>query len=405
MPPNASSSVSANQSAAARSAPADAAFRGKGAVGRQRARLLDERRRERGDRTDRRSGRGRREGCGDRGREQLDPGCLVAVELRHARTIRGRAAGTDTIAGRMMPRDDDGRLAAVIRAVGSALDLEQVLRSASRVSWPMPLRRAGLPRLPRGRRRAAGAARHVRRRRSSAPDRVALERGDELAERGARTAFGDHPCGPARASRCRCSRARAVGSAPSARALAAPDAFAERASAPFLLASASLTAGAIENALAVRRAARARDGARVALAARRDDPARRHARHAAARGRHARRGLLQAPLVQLYLLEEAEGRLRLRAAAPPSTDAPSLVSLRAGGRRGERLDAGTTLAEALFGAGAGASSLLVPLIVRRRAARLPGGARRPGSRRSARRPAISPRRSRARPPSRSARSS
>ena len=74
--------------------------------------------------------------------------------------------------------------------------------------------------------------------------------------------------------------------------------------------------------------------------------------------------LLQAPLVQLYLLEEAEGRLRLRAAAPPSTGAPSLVSLRAGGRRGERLDAGATLATALFGAGAGASSsLLMPLIV------------------------------------------
>ncbi len=72
--------------------------------------------------------------------------------------------------------------------------------------------------------------------------------------------------------------------------------------------------------------------------------------------------LLRASLVQIYLLEEAEGRLRLRAAAPPSTDAPSLVSLRTGGRRGERLDAGTTLAAALFGSGADASSLLMPLL-------------------------------------------
>ena len=33
----------------------------------------------------------------------------------------------------MTHRDDDGRLAAVIRAVGSTLDLEQVLRAAARL--------------------------------------------------------------------------------------------------------------------------------------------------------------------------------------------------------------------------------------------------------------------------------
>jgi GAF domain-containing protein len=72
--------------------------------------------------------------------------------------------------------------------------------------------------------------------------------------------------------------------------------------------------------------------------------------------------ILRASLVQIYLLEEAEGRLRLRASAPATSDAPSLVSLRAGGRRSERLDAGAALEAALFGASADDGSLLLPLL-------------------------------------------
>jgi GAF domain-containing protein len=72
--------------------------------------------------------------------------------------------------------------------------------------------------------------------------------------------------------------------------------------------------------------------------------------------------ILRASLVQIYLLEEAEGRLRLRASAPVTSDTPSLVSLRAGGRRSESLDAGAALEAALFGASADDGSLLLPLL-------------------------------------------
>jgi GAF domain-containing protein len=130
----------------------------------------------------------------------------------------------------------------------------------------------------------------------------------------------------------------------------------------FLQSSAALVAGAIENAR-THDEMRGRVGVLESLSRLAETISRAETLDLllpAVVGRAA--NLLGAPLVQLYLLEEAEGRLRLRAAAPPSTDAPSLVSLRAGGRRGERLDAGATLAAALFGAGAGASSLLMPLI-------------------------------------------
>ncbi len=132
--------------------------------------------------------------------------------------------------------------------------------------------------------------------------------------------------------------------------------------ATFLVASASLVAGAIENARAYDEM-RGRVGVLESLSRLADTISRAETLDVLLPAVVSRTAsLLNAPIVQLYLLEEAEGRLRLRAAAPPSTDAPSLVSLRAGGRRGERLDAGATLAAALFGAGEGASSLLLPLL-------------------------------------------
>jgi GAF domain-containing protein len=234
----------------------------------------------------------------------------------------------------MTHRDDDGRLAAVIRAVGSTLDLEQVLRAAARL--------------------LADAAR--------AQSFVYLVDADrELVLRAASEGdVGDHHASTLDVPLLARS-GRALGTI---RLLAeAPDAFPEE-DRPLLLASAAVAASAIENAQAYEelhgRVTVLESLSRLAETILRADTL--DLLLPAVVTRVA--VLLQAPLVQLYLLEEAEGRLRLRAAAPPSTGAPSLVSLRAGGRRGERLDAGATLATALFGAGAGASSsLLMPLIV------------------------------------------
>jgi GAF domain-containing protein len=231
----------------------------------------------------------------------------------------------------MTHRDDDDRLAAVIRAVGSTLDLEQVLRAVVRLLGD-----------------AAGAQSLV----------YLVDAAGELVLRAA--SEGD--AGDPHASRLDlpllARSGRALGTI---RLLAGAFPEQER---PLLLASAAVAAGAIENAQAYDelhgRVTVLESLSRLAETILRADTL--DLLLPAVVTRVA--VLLEAPLVQLYLLEEAEGRLRLRAAAPPSTGAPSLVSLRAGGRRGERLDAGATLATALFGAGAGASSsLLMPLIV------------------------------------------
>jgi GAF domain-containing protein len=238
----------------------------------------------------------------------------------------------------MMTRNDDGRLASVVRVVGSSLDLSQVVRSAVRA----------LPDLA-----AADAC------------RLRLRDADgELVVRAASEEL-DGDTGEGRFA----SRLELPLLARSGRGIGSLELFAE-APAAFpdadrarLLEAVSLVSAAIENAQAYDEL-RGRFGVLESLARLAEAILRAETLDVLLPTVVTRvAGLLQAPLVQLYLLEEAEGRLRLRAAAPPSTDAPSLVSLRAGGRRGERLDAGATLATALFGAGAGASSsLLVPLI-------------------------------------------
>lgn len=257
----------------------------------------------------------------------------------------------------MLSRDDDGRLDAAIRALGSTLDLEQLLRAVTRLFADTAAARACLVYL------AGANGRLVL--------RAASEEGDEQA--------GDEIRGAGDAANLSFERREAIFAADEGSALpllarsgralgvvalmgASPRTVSaeQRGS---LLAMASLAAGAIENAQSHEdlqgRVTVLEALARLAEAILRADTL--DVLLPAVVTRVA--GLLHAPLVQLYLLEEAEGRLRLRAAAPPSTDAPSLVSLRAGGRRGERLDAGATLADALFGDGARASSLLLPLIV------------------------------------------
>ncbi len=326
MAPNASSSVSANQSAAARMAPALAPFGAELAVRGQRAGLLDERGRERGDRPDGRAGGRCGEGCGDRGGEQLDSRWLIALELRHARTIRGPAAAP----------------------IGSSTAWRPLTTTGSQPS-SAPSRGWSSTR-PCDRPRACSPTSRRRRTAASSSPMTPARRSRRARRPSARTGR----------SCCRCSPARGGRSEPS----------------PW-------SAGRAASTRSARSCAQPHRRSRVRSSRHRQPTSCADASSCSSRSRVSRRrssraetldlllpevvtrlaGLLHAPLVQLYLLEEAEGRLRLRAAAPPSTDAPSLVSLRAGGRRGERLDAGTTLAQALFGAGPGASSLLVPLIV------------------------------------------
>jgi GAF domain-containing protein len=255
----------------------------------------------------------------------------MGARYEAARQARIRSGG-------MMTRNDDGRLASVVRVVGSSLDLSQVVRSAVRA----------LPDLA-----AADAC------------RLRLRDADgELVVRAASEEL-DGDTGEGRFA----SRLELPLLARSGRGIGSLELFAE-APAAFpdagrarLLEAVSLVSAAIENAQAHEELC-GRVGVLESLARLAEAILRAETLDVLLPAVVTRvAGLLQAPLVQLYLLEEAEGRLRLRAAAPPSTDAPSLVSLRAGGRRGERLDAGATLATALFGAGAGASSsLLVPLI-------------------------------------------
>ena len=98
----------------------------------------------------------------------------------------------------MMPRDDDGRLAAVIRALGSALDLEQLLRSAARLLADAAAAEDCLVYLADGdgrlRLRAASDG-HL--------DRIepeALEAAAELAEQALQGRSAIVPAGPARSS-------------------------------------------------------------------------------------------------------------------------------------------------------------------------------------------------------------
>jgi GAF domain-containing protein len=257
----------------------------------------------------------------------------------------------------MMPRDDDGRLAAIIRAVGASLDVEQVLRSIARVLPGIVGAQACLVYLV-----DADGRLHLRATSEGDAGRVAratLEPGDGPA--GQALERREVILGHAQAALPLLARSgRGIGVIELV--AAAPDALAEEQRA-LLLAAASHISGAIENALAYD-IERGRVAVLESLARLSESILRAETLDMLLPAVVTRVAvLLHAPLVQLYLLEEAEGRLRLRAAAPPSTDAPSLVSLRAGGRRGERLDAGATLAEALFGTGASASSLLVPLIV------------------------------------------
>ena len=259
----------------------------------------------------------------------------------------------------MTPREDDGRLAAVIRAVGSTLELEQVLRSVVRALVHALDAQSCVAYLaePDG---------------SLVPRAVFEPYGDRVARQ--RLAPGEGPAGLAVADREAVwgGDAGSLAAVPllgrSGRAIGAisllpgVDHPLSEADEQLLLSAASLVAGAVENA-------RAHDDVRgrvdllESLARLAETISRAETLDVLLPAVVTRAAsLLRASLVQIYLLEEAEGRLRLRAAAPPSTDAPSLVSLRAGGRRGERLDAGTTLATALFGSGADASSLLMPLL-------------------------------------------
>jgi PucR C-terminal helix-turn-helix domain/GGDEF-like domain/GAF domain len=239
----------------------------------------------------------------------------------------------------MTTRDDDGRLASLVRVVGSSLDLSQVVRAAVRV-------------LP-----GAAAADACRLRLRDADGELVLRAASEELDGDA----GDERFASRLELPLLARSGRAIGSLELF--AEAPAAFPDVDRAP-LLDAVSLVSAAIENAQG-HDELRGRVGVLESLARLAEAILRAETLDVLLPAVVTRvAGLLQAPLVQLYLLEEAEGRLRLRAAAPPSTDAPSLVSLRAGGRRGERLDAGATLATALFGAGAGASSsLLVPLIV------------------------------------------
>ncbi len=268
-----------------------------------------------------------------------------------------------------LPRgEDDSLLAGVIRAVGSTLDLEQVLRSAVRVladaagcqacflylgeaDGLLSLRAASEPyadrvgrlRLARGEGLAGRAAeeREPLFLRADAPEHV----GAELVELAALPLL-DRSGRPIGVLSLLADGPRELGEDETA----------------FLVASASFVAGAIENARAYDEMC-GRVGVLESLSRLAETISRSETLDVLLPAVVSRTAsLLNAPIVQLYLLEEAEGRLRLRAAAPQSSDAPSLVSLRAGGRRGERLDAGATLAAALFGAGEGPSALLVPLL-------------------------------------------
>lgn len=239
----------------------------------------------------------------------------------------------------MAPRDDDDdRLAAVVRAVGSSLAIDQVGRSAVRALVAV----------------AEGDACQL----------LLVDASGELVQR-ASSESSSPATSESFASRLELPLLARSGRTIGALRLLAhePAAFPDE-QRQLLLAAAAVIAGAIENAIAYDEL-RGRVSVLESLARLTETVMRAETLDVLLPAVVTRvAGLLRAPLVQLYLLEEAEGRLRLRAAAPPSTDAPSLVSLRAGGRRGERLDAGTALAAALFGAGAGASSsLLMPLIV------------------------------------------
>jgi GAF domain-containing protein len=260
----------------------------------------------------------------------------------------------------MTPREDDGRLAAVIRAVGSTLELEQVLRSVVRALVHSLEAQACIAYLAE----ADG---------SLVPRAVFEPYGDRVARQ--RLAPGEGPAGHAVARREAVfprTEATALAAVPllgrTGRAIGAislvpgEDHPLSTADEQLLLSAASLVAGAIENARA-HDEVRGRVDLLESLSRLAETISRAETLDVLLPAVVTRAAsLLRASLVQIYLLEEAEGRLRLRAAAPPSTDAPSLVSLRAGGRRGERLDAGTTLAAALFGSGADASSLLMPLL-------------------------------------------
>ncbi len=172
-----------------------------------------------------------------------------------------------------------------------------------------------------------------------------------------------------------------------------------------LVASASFVAGAIENARAYDEM-RGRVGVLESLSRLADTISRAETLDVLLPAVVSRTAsLLNAPIVQLYLLEEAEGRLRLRAAAPQSSDAPSLglATCRGAPRRAPRCRCDPGRGPVRRGRGA-ASSLLMPLLA---AGELLGflAARVAPSARSPRRNAISRCRSRARPASRSGRSS
>ena len=264
--------------------------------------------------------------------------------------------------------EDDSLLAGVIRAVGSTLDLEQVLRSAVRVIADTAGCQACFLYLSE-----ADGLLSLRAASEPYSDRVGrlrLARGEGLAGRAAEEreplflgldAFARGGAEPVELAALplldRSGRPLGVISllADAPRELGEDEA-------AVLVASASFVAGAIENARAYDEM-RGRVGVLESLSRLADTISRAETLDVLLPAVVSRTAsLLNAPIVQLYLLEEAEGRLRLRAAAPQSSDAPSLVSLRAGGRRGERLDAGATLAAALFGAGEGPSSLLMPLL-------------------------------------------
>ena len=95
----------------------------------------------------------------------------------------------------------------------------------------------------------------------------------------------------------------------------------------FLVSSASLVAGAIENArLYDETRARVRELEAIDRA-RRGDRGRRHARGAAAGGCASARGLLHASACHVYLLEPGSEELELRASAPDDAEARPTLGL------------------------------------------------------------------------------
>ena len=230
-----------------------------------------------------------------------------------------------------LPRgEDDSLLAGVIRAVGSTLDLEQVLRSAVRVladaagcqacflylseaDGLLSLRAASEPysdrvgrlRLARGEGLAGRAAeeREPLFLRADALEHV----GAELVELAALPLL-DRSGRPLGVISLLADAPRELGEDEAA----------------FLVASASFVAGAIENARAYDEM-RGRVGVLESLSRLAETISRAETLDVLLPAVVSRTAsLLNAPIVQLYLLEEAEGRLRLRAAAPQSSDAPSL---------------------------------------------------------------------------------